>query len=270
MFWAGRAATADWPLEQVIAMLRERRAVHGLLAIGSTGHDERNESSDIDLVIVVEAGWEAPRLALSMIEGVVADLLFVQADAVKCWPEPAGFESWPVETLGRWLRSGRILFDRSGLLAEAHDRALHWGELPGVDGPDRYSIWFSINYNLVQNRRMATSIDPVYELGLELRLLYSLNDLWQAYFLLRELPQRGEKEQIRHLQVADPNFLQLFQSALRAAGAAERLAVSEELARRCLDPVGGVWPPGSACVLPWPKSDGNAARAGWEDLLGVS
>lgn len=271
MFSARLAATADWPFEKVVAMLRERAAVHGLLAIGSTGSEKQNDSSDIDLVIIVEPGRGAPRLALSVIDGVVADLLFVQVDALKCWPDPVGVQSWPAETLGRWLRSGRILFDRSGLLAEAQDRALLRSELPGVDGAGRYSTWFSINYNLIQNRRMASSADPIYAMALELRLLYCLNDLWHAYFHLRDLPQRGEKDQIRHLQVADPDYLRLFQNAMRTVDARERLTISEELANRCLEPVGGVWPPGSTCVVPWSASDEGMASAwaGWEALFGA-
>lgn len=271
MFSARLAVTADWPLERVVAMLNERAAVHGLLAIGSTGSDERNGSSDIDLVIIVEPGRGFPRLALSVIDGVVADLLFVQSDALKRWPEPGGVQSWPAETLGRWLHSGRILFDRSGLLTEAQDRALHHGERPGVDGAERYSTWFSINYNLIQNQRMASSTDRVYTTALELRLLYCLYDLWHAYFFLRHLPQRGEKDQIRYLQEADPDYLRLFQSALSTAEARERLAISEELANRCLEPVGGVWPPRSVCVLPGSTSDDGMASAwaGWEALFGA-
>ncbi len=274
MFSARLAPTAGWPLEKVVSILRESPTVHGLLAIGSTGRGERNHSSDIDLVIVIEAGRGGPRLALSVIDGGVADVLFVAVDQLKHWPVSGGSGAWPAETLGRWLRSGRILFDRSGLLADAQQRALNPIEHSDTDVIDRYATWFSINYNLVQNRRMAGSADSVYTLALELRLLYSLNDLWQAYFRLRCLTQRGEKDQIRHLQVSDPDYLRLFQAALRATDARERVALSEELASRCLEPVGGVWPPGFACVLPWSdsRSDDNLAAAWveWEALFGVS
>ena len=50
-FFSRPAATADWPLERVIAELCERPNVQGLLAIGSTGRNERSEVSDIDLVV---------------------------------------------------------------------------------------------------------------------------------------------------------------------------------------------------------------------------
>ena len=273
MFSTRQAVTADRPFETVVAQLQQRPDVHGLLAIGSTGSGDRNESSDIDLVIVVEPGRGVPRLALSVIDGGVADVLFVTGDEVKRWPDPGGAPSWPVETLGRWLRTGRILFDRSGLLADARGRALGTHGRPSADVTGRYSTWFSINYNLVQNRRMARSADPIYAMALELRLLYSLSDLWQAYFALRDLPQRGEKEQIRYLQEADPDYLQLFQHTLTTADLQTRLALSADLAERCLEPAGGVWPAESACVLPWsdPPSDDdvNAAWAGWEALFGA-
>lgn len=268
MLSATPARSAPLSFDDTLERLQAHHDVLGLLAIGSTAASLRaagsfGEASDIDLVILVDAEVPAPSLALTRIDGRLADVLFVTTDQLEAWPQSAGSRAWEPARLARWLRDGRILYDRAGSLTDAQMRAQREFVDERLGAHPRYAIWFSLNYNLAQTRRMAGSSDPVYALAVDLRLLYSLSDLLRAYFDLRDLPQRGEKEQIRYLRTADPSFLDLFQQTLapQPAGSPEqavRLQAYAELVRRCLAPVGHVWAVDDGCALPWPPEPGEA------------
>lgn len=284
MLSATPARSAPLSFDETLERLQAHRDVFGLLAIGSTAVSLRaagsfGEASDIDLAVLVDGAAPAPSLALTRIDGRLADVLFVTTEQLEAWPQSAGSRAWEPARLARWLRDGRILYDRAGSLADAQARAQRAFIDERLGADPRYAVWFSLNYNLAQTLRMADAADPVYALAVELRLLYSLSDLWRAYFDLRDLPQRGEKEQIRYLTATDPSFLNLFQQTLsaRPAGSPEqtaRLQAYAELVRRCLAPVGDVWANNEGCWLPWLPVAGEtvdrmAMEAWWQSLFGA-
>ncbi len=271
MFSTCPSISADLSFAHVIARLSDHPRVHGLLKIGSTAVDRPTTHSDFDLVVVVDETLADLSLALTHIEGRLADLLFVTIPQLERWPEPAGARAWQPIQLWRWLRGGRIVFDRDGRLTAAQTRAEAIQVSDRLDPQARYATWFSVNYNLAQTRRMWAAEDPVYRMAIELRLLYSLNDVWRAYFELRDLPQRGEKEQIRYLAGADPEFLQAFQACLGERDSDARLTRYTGLAQACLAPVGELWAADATGVLPWPDVDEHAydlAVAAWRSLFG--
>lgn len=272
MFSTCPSIAAGWSFAHVIAHLSAHPRVHGLLTIGSTAVDRATTHSDFDLVVVGDEALSDLSLALTHIDGRLADLLFVTISQLERWPEPAGARAWQPTQLWRWLRGGRIVFDRDGRLTVAQALAQTIELNDRLDPQTRYATWFSVNYNLAQTRRMWAAEDPVYRMAIELRLLYSLNDVWRAYFELRDLPQRGEKEQIRYLAGADPEFLQAFQACLNERDPGARLTRYAGLAQACLAPVGELWPADATGVLPWPAVEvhGHArdsAVAAWQSLM---
>ncbi len=272
MFTAYPSIAAGWDLERAVVHLSAHPNVHGLLAIGSTASGEDGPHSDIDLVVVVDDACDDLRLALTTIDGRLADVLFVTDRQLAAWPAAANARSWDPAQLGRWLRDGRILFDRDERLAVAQALARSSPLSAERGDAERYGVWFSVNYNLAQNQRLLRSDDPVYGATFDVRLLSALTDIWQGYFALRDLPPRGEKAQIRYLQNADPGFLSGFQACLEEKDRSARLRRCAELAQLALAPVGPVWAAEATGILPWPGAEGHdrthtAAVAAWADLF---
>jgi len=264
---------ATWSFEQTLTHLGAHPSVLGLLTIGSTASGHETPASDYDLVVVVADAFGPVRLALTTIAGRLADVLFVTGAQLERWPEPGGAQAWPPAQLARWLRGGRIVSDRLGLLAKTQARALTTALDESPDQAARAATWFSVNYNLAQTRRMLASDDPVYRTAVALRLLYSLTDLWHAYFDLRDLPHRGEKAQIRHVMEADPAFLASFMACLGETDPAARWHRYADLARHSLAPVGDLWPADATGVLPWSATDDDpehshaSAVTAWRSLF---
>ncbi len=268
MFHAQPALPSDRSFEQILSHLETNPHVHGLLTIGSRPLGRAGPESDFDLVVVVDDALASLSVALTTIEGRPADLIFVTTAQLERWPEPVGERAWAPAQLARWLRGGQIAFDRHGRLADAQRRAQALVLDEVNDAHSRYATWFGVNYNLAQTRRMWVSADPTYRLAVELRLLYSLNDVWHAYFRLRDLPQRGEKDQIRYLAEADPVFLRDFQTLLGERETDQRLTLYVSVAATALAPAGGLWPEAASAVLCWPPNRGvdpepDAPRVVW-------
>lgn len=272
MFTAYPSIAAGWDLERVVVHLSAHPNVHGLLAIGSTASGEDGPHSDIDLVVVVDDACDDLRLALTTIDGRLADVLFVTDRQLASWPIATGQRAWDPTQLRRWWRGGRILYDPDRRLSAAQELARSSLAEDEYGPAARYGIWFSVNYNLTQNQRLARSDDPIYAAALDVRLLYALTEIWQGYFVLRDLPLRGEKAQIRYLQNADPGFLSGFQACLEEKDRSARLRCCAELAQLALAPVGPVWAADATGILPWPSAEGDdrahtAAVAAWADLF---
>jgi hypothetical protein len=265
--------TNDLPLAEVIARLARHDAVDGLLLIGSTGREQLNPASDYDLVLVLNRAPLPLRVALTYIDGRLADIIFVDAGelpALRDGPAAGGPVVWGEAALGRWLRGGTIVYDRTGELAAAQAAALARPPEEPAEG-DLFSAWFSINYNLRQNLRMAASSDNTYLTALDLRLLYCLSDCWWHYFLLRGLPERGEKAQVRYLQAHDPEFLALFRQCLTEGDRDRRFALYQRLAGLTVAPAGGLWADDATSVLPetggaWQADAPARGLQFWEEL----
>lgn len=95
-----------------------------------------------------------------------------------------------------------------------------------------------------------------------------------AYFQLRGLPWRGEKEAIRYLAAQDPEFLRTFEAYTDATDRAGRLHAYERLAALAVAPCGGLWPDGVTALQFDGVTDPSIemvqdALAFWEDLLAI-
>ncbi|MEW6753030.1 MAG: nucleotidyltransferase domain-containing protein [Candidatus Latescibacterota bacterium] len=245
MFETHRAATAETSLDEVVDRLRANPRVDGLLLAGSA--DDRTPNSDIDLVVLVADESVPQRHACTWIERCFTDLVFLttaEADSIRSGAVPASLAA--DDGVRRWmltaLRDARILFDRSGRLEAA--RTALAASPPDLRPPhtDLFPLWDHLNYVLTSSRRYAGSADPLYRDAFALRMTSGPADAMVAYFAVRRLPWRGEKEALRYWQCEDPSYREAFLACLNEPDPARKLDLYALLVERCLAPVGPLWP----------------------------
>jgi hypothetical protein len=257
--------TQKWAIDAVVARLQQNEQVEGLLLIGSSAKNELTPASDYDLVIFLR---ESPLLwyvGVTTIDDRFADLIFVAAAALKSIldlgaPVPQTHELEPVL---RWLRTGVILFDRTGPLEHAQRKVQGSAWISGVEDGAAYGAWFALNYNLAVARRMACAADELYQTTAAIRMaVYGHADLWFGYFTIRKLVWEGDKPAVRYLQRNDPWFLETYQRFITAASLEHKLRLYEQAAALAAAPLGGVWPAHITAM--------NNAQAfqTWQKLLG--
>lgn len=269
--------TIDLGLDEVIARLSRKPAVDGIMVMGSGGNGDLHPASDYDLFVVLNDMPSPLYLVATEIDHRLAEIYFASAEKLE------GFLSaepplHPVDidaAVIRWLQTGRIAFDRSGLLSRAQDRfrQREWQDwFEPQTGPQLHQTWFSVNYNLVQTQRMLASPDPVYATAVDLRLLYTVVEVWQAYFRLRGLPSLGEKHDIRYLARTDPEYLDLFRCCLSEPDRARKFELYRRMADIALAPMGGLWREGTTAVqfrgdTKWQPDMVENALAAWRELV---
>jgi predicted nucleotidyltransferase len=269
--------TIELSLDEVITRLSGKPAVHGILVMGSGGTGDMHPASDYDLFVVLNDMPSPFYLVATEIDRRFAEIYFESAEKLEGYltAEPP---LHPVDigaAVIRWLQTGRIAFDRSGLLSRAQDMLRqrewqHWFE-PQTD-LQLHQTWFSVNYNVAQTRRMLVSPDPVYATTVDLRLLYTVVEVWQAYFRLRGLPSLGEKHDIRYLAANDPEYLDLFRCCLAEPDRARKFELYRRLADTALAPLGGLWQDGTTAMqfrgdTEWQPDTVDSALAFWRELV---
>lgn len=280
--WSGVPATAALSLDAVVARLAGRRAVEGVLTIGTTRGDRLTPASDYDLVVVLAQRPVPVRVGLGSIGGRLADLLFVEEQTVRDILDRDGPFA-PDEWIGRVVRwrAGEIRFDRHGLLRAAQDKVRTGAPLRPAGDRDVYGVWFGINFNRKQTERMLAAADPVYLEAVDLRLTYMVMQAVTGYFTVRRLLWDGEKAALRHLRQHDPAFHACLAAFFTASDRGERFRRYAELARRALEPVGVDWADGEtaftldSAATPDERGDLSPqdlirqALAWWDDLTGT-
>jgi hypothetical protein len=238
------APLATRSLLDAVAHLASSPIVEGIIAFGSTGLLDQRPYADFDLFLLVGQWPPSVRVALTTIAGRLTDLLFTQPQAIArimAAQAPLDASSWDGR-LARALRSGRVLFDRTGQLATAQR---HLEQLPPsavvASDVDAYRAWFRINYNRLQTRRMLDSGDPDYLLAVDARLLYMVSETFTGYFAVRGLIWDGEKAAVRYLRAHDAAFLNQFRACLGATDRQDRFRQYERLAQHALAPLGPLW-----------------------------
>jgi predicted nucleotidyltransferase len=246
--WPTRpAANEHLPLDQVVAALARSPAVEAVVLIGSATGDLRPES-DLDLLVVLAEGAPELGVLVTRIDGRLADVVFVRADALARLASPALDEDGA--KLAHWLATGRVAHDRTGRATAAAARVREQPPAPAAPAPgDLYGLWFSANFNLLHTRRMLASSDPLYHEAIDVRFLYQLLDLFFGYFRARGLAVRGEKDALRHLGAHDPAYLDLFRACLHEPDRRRRVALYEELVRQTVAPIGPLWAPATTAAM---------------------
>jgi hypothetical protein len=267
-------------LDEVIGRLAAHEAVDGVVVMGSASTGALNPTSDYDLFVVMSATPEPLYMVLTTIMGRLAEVYFtttVEIDQIQALDRPIyGDADKAVAIL--WLQTGQIAFDRSGRLDRLRRKvqADPWPAMARANETmpaDIYAYWWKINYNLRHTRRMLASDDPVYLMAVDIRLLYSLPEVFVGYARAREMPWRGEKELIRYLQQHDQAFLELFRQCIAETDRKRKVALYEQAAAMALAPVGGLWAPQVTAVqirtdAAFQPTQIENALAFWRSLIG--
>lgn len=269
-------------LHATVQRLAAHHLIDGILLMGTTGTDDLTPDSDYDVLLVLDTETAPVRMVNTWVDGRLTEVYCTTVRAIQrivksgtVWPD-ASEEA----AIIRWLQAGRIVFDRAGRLAKARKRSHSATVQPLPAAEELHEVWQKIGYNLAQIQRYLSSDDPVSQEVVDWRLLYSVEDVKQAYFLLRQVPWRGEKFAIRYLIEHDPDFLDTFRRYLAESDRDKKVALYEELARKAVSPVGEIWERGRTVAVPGPGfahqsqapvvSTVESALAAWRDLLGAA
>ena len=273
--------TENLTLDEVLGRMAGHAAVDGVVVMGSASTGALNPTSDFDLFVVMSAMPEPLYMVLTRIGGRLAEVYFttaVKIDQIQALDRPTyGDANEAVAIL--WLQTGQIAFDRSERLARLRRKvqADPWPDMARANETmtaDIYAYWWKINYNLRHTRRMLASNDPVYLMAVDIRLLYSLPEVFVGYERARKLPWRGEKELIRYLQQHDQAFLDLFRGCITETDRVCKADLYERAAALALAPVGGLWSSDATAVkieidaIFAPEEIKQALRF-WQSLLDI-
>jgi hypothetical protein len=255
MFATIVTTTETLTLDELIGRLTNQAIVDGIVVMGSASNETLNPTSDYDLYVVLSSMPQPVFMLLTTVDQRLTEVYFTTAEAVDrilTLQEPtAGDFGQALAT--QWLQSGRIVFDRSGRLGRLRRKVQEqlWRDAARANETrpaERYAYWWKINYNLRQTRRMLASEDPAYLIAVDIRLLYSLPEVFVGYARARQMPWRGEKELIRYLMQHDQPFLDLFRQCMAEADRQRKAALYERAAAMALAPIGGLWPAGATAV----------------------
>ena len=237
-------------LEEVLARLRRREVVDGLVVMGSGGEGVLTPSNDYDLLVVLREMPVPISVALTYVDERLTDIIFTTAATIDRLVQPEeqigehGFDT----SIVHWLHSGQVAFDRTGRIKQLQRKVRSGDWLKPPSDAELYPTWFGVNYNVLQTRRMLASDDPVYGTAVDVRLLYTLAEVWFAYFRMRRLQWTGEKNATRYLMQHDPDYLALFRECLAETNRERRFELYRQLAALSLAPLGGLWPEGSTAI----------------------
>jgi hypothetical protein len=279
MFPTIPTTTQTLTLDDLIARLAAHPTVDGVVVMGSAGDGALSPTSDYDLFVVLSSMPEPLYLVLTTVDRRLTEIYFTTAEAIDrilALQEPnAGDFGAALAT--QWLQDGRIAFDRVGRLGQLRRKvqAGAWRELARANETrqaDLYAYWWKINYNLRQTKRMLMSVDPIYLMTVDIRLLYSLPEVFVGYARARDMPWRGEKELIRHLMQHDRPFLDLFRQCIAETDRERKVGLYERAAALALAPIGGLWPADATAAqiqtdATFAPDQVGQALAFWQSLL---
>ncbi len=220
----------------VIEKLRRNRNVDAAFVTGSAGIGKATKHSDIDLVVIIKRNPACIYAVYTRIKGVFADIFFFTHADLREITDKKDTSANEINAIFiTWLEKADIQFDKSGKLTALKKRVLTPGYKKaygnvGLEG--QFSSWQKANYNFIQNMRYFNSANPVYHEALELRLLYSTIELVTAYFALRNIPWRGEKQAMSYFKEFDPTYHALLHRYFSASTLQQKMTQYRQLARR--------------------------------------
>ena len=257
-------------LADLVAHLRRRPEVAGLVIWASGAGGSFGSDSDLDLLLVLHESelpftFVTTRMGETLTELQVVSLADVRA--VASGIEPGS--GWGADLIIEALR-GRILLDPAGVLAEVAE-ALRNRELATPTAAEAFECWRHAQYNVRQTRRYLASPDPDARLAVEARLLYSIHFLLIHYFTVRRLRWRGDKEALRYWRQHEPALLADWRSAVGELDLERKVTRYEACFDRVYAPLGGAAPADLDLVQPGTTTVGDdaperALRA-WIDLV---
>jgi len=272
-------------LDEVVERLKKNKIVEGIVITGSAARPNRRGSleaanksfgplSDYDILVVLDKTKVRPRVVVTYIDNRLADMLFTTTKKIKeiLKHKKLDFvgDSFEGQVI-HWVREGNILFDRVGLLKKLQKQFKNKNFPRAAEDNYLYGIWHNINYNILQNRRMAKSKDPIYAITVDVRLLYSVVQLFTSYFAFRKIPWRGEKAALRYLRKNDPKFFSTLAKCLKETNRNKKLKLYESLAKLTFT-THKLWQPNVTTIVfePEVKVNPKTVKEGlrfWEGLI---
>lgn len=245
------SSTQNLSLDIVVKRLQQRPEIDAILFAGTTGKASIKPYSDYDLLIVLNKVPTTPSLIITVIDQYITELYFIKAatlDEMIAQPQTVEANSL-LGAFTSMVMKGEIIYDASERLAQLRNIApeTHYEDI--LDH-QVYSSWYSVTYNHAQNLRYYHSQDPLYLDALQCRMLYCISNCLSAYFTLRRLPWRGEKEAIRYLRQNDTDYLALFQSCVTAGDIHQQFARYEQLVEHTLPDGITIWADSYTVVQP--------------------
>ena len=228
-------------LNKIIKNLEMKPEVDAVFSTGSYGTKMSKSYSDLDLVIIFNENNRDIKAIYTLIEGKFADIFFFDRADLNRLFEAKEYPTNAWDTvLVSWLQKASVFFDKSGELSKLIDKVKKVNSF-SVSAKGQRDFWQKINYNFVANERYFKSGDLFYHEALEMRLLYSVSELISGYFVLRNIPWRGEKEANKFLKQSAPDVYLLLQKYWRANNLAERFNIYVELVDKVLTDDYGKW-----------------------------
>lgn len=273
MFETSFSESTDIPLDTLLARLQRHPDVDALLLMGSSAA-RMGPTSDIDLLIVVDAMPVALTSLSTRIGGRAGDVYLMtthRIDAYMAQDGPFDANDWGGKLVS-WLRTGRIVYDRSGRLNRLAEQTYSDRRLT-ISEDAIYEAWYRVNYNLRHNQRLFASDDPLLQATVDTRLLFSLHELLTAYLLMRRIPWRGDRAAIDYIRQHDDGFWERYEVCLETVDRKLKFALYEALAEIALEPAGGVWDDDETAVNPAQTPTADALATGldfWEQLVTLS
>lgn len=263
------SSTANTTLEKTFSQLKLNPDVDAILLMGSAATQAMSEHSDYDLACIVH---NLPQNVLGIntyVDNRFTEIFFYSPEEInellsKDEVHVDEKEGWLIH----WSRGGRIIVDKSGLLKQVKKKSSTIKE--DIADTLIYSSWHKINYNFVQNMRYFNSRKEEYLQALDIRLLYSIVEVFVGYFNVRKIPWRGEKQAIQWLKENDADFLRLFQNHLAETDRSKKVGHYEKLVNRALKQIGGVWEDKVTSIVPIGDFNEETIKTGrsfWNRLL---
>lgn len=272
MFSVSFSFTDQVTLDVVIAQVQQHENVIGIVIAGSYGRDALKPESDYDLVVVLREYSHPMHVILTTIDERMTDIAFwseSQLDAMLTIDQIVA--NTAQSAVFNWVKTGTIVYDATGKLQKVHDHKLDL--TIGNNERDKFNLWYKINFNLYHGERMLQSDDDVYLSAMDMRFLYMLLEVLDAYLITRGIPQRGEKYTIRYLKEHAPDDLTLYLSALQASDRQAKFAYYKQFAQIALEPIGGLWGTNKVTAFnlheDMPLDEYSKLLDFWQDLLGL-
>ncbi len=230
-------------LKKVIENLRSKKEVDAVFLTGSGGRSPLKPWSDIDLIIVFKKNTKQLYSLFTWIGGRFADIFFFDlGDMARIEKKRIIGGNTPEGTFVDWLKSGSIQFDKSGKTTELKALIARGKIKCRITREDTFSFQRKVSYNYTANNRYFSAKDPLYHEALELRLLYSVIELALAYFVLRGIPWRGEKNAMKYFKQKDGKYYTALARYFAARDLKTRMKLYNQMVPMALTKQYGIFP----------------------------
>ena len=250
-------------LQSVIEKLKSNSSVVGIIQYGRRTMDDMSLGGDFDLFVFMQQRPETVESLHFFVQDIPVDM------NIRVLDDLSG--DMPITPFDVGIMDGRVIYDPTGRLAELHKDIQHkWQpDTTTISDHSRAFTRFSHRHALDKVRHRLDT-HPLF-----CEVLLSSNVYWllQAYFRLRQLPFKGERDAIAWLQTHDEKVHSLLDRFFASHDLAAKLTISEELSAIVLDPIGGLWQDGE--ILAFGHNDDvtglqAAGKALYQSLLDLT